>query len=301
MVRPIFWAHQIHFYLSLMKKYLKAIVDVVLLIAGLGTVIFSIYRLANGMEDSSVDRIDGQEIVVLAENTPVPTHSTVASVRNFSDQESKLSKELVNEPSPRTKITQTPTISTQVESIENGKEPLDTFLSQTEKIKSVDPALMLSIPDRIVVPAIQLDATVITAGSKKVKVGDQTFDQWVAPNQFATGWHENSASLDENSNTVINGHHNEYGKVFGRLIDLQPGETIYVYSGGKVYPFIISNKMILKEKGTDLKTRMENSAWIQPTTDKRLTLITCWPSETNTHRLIIVAIPYYFSPERVFG
>jgi LPXTG-site transpeptidase (sortase) family protein len=28
-----------------------------------------------------------------------------------------------------------------------------------------------------------------------------------------------------------------------------------------------------------------------PSTDERLTLITCWPYETNTHRLIIVALP----------
>ncbi|HEX7555802.1 MAG TPA: sortase, partial [Leptolinea sp.] len=125
--------------------------------------------------------------------------------------------------------------------------------------------------------------------------------QWVAPNLFAAGWHGSSASLGEKGNTVINGHHNEYGKVFGKLIDLQLGETVYVYSDKKIFPFIISNKMILKEKGTDLQTRLANSSWIQPSNDERLTLITCWPPDNNTHRLIIVAVPYISSPERVLG
>ena len=36
---------------------------------------------------------------------------------------------------------------------------------------------------------------------------------------------------------------------------------------------------------------MENAAWIMPSEDERLTLVTCWPYTSNTHRLIIVARP----------
>ena len=39
------------------------------------------------------------------------------------------------------------------------------------------------------------------------------------------------------------------------------------------------------------KVRLANARWIQPSEDERLTLITCWPYESNTHRLIIVALP----------
>lgn len=38
--------------------------------------------------------------------------------------------------------------------------------------------------------------------------------------------------------------------------------------------------------------RMDNARWILPSTDERLTLVTCWPAKSNTHRLIIVASPH---------
>ena len=37
--------------------------------------------------------------------------------------------------------------------------------------------------------------------------------------------------------------------------------------------------------------RVENAGWVLPTDDERLTLITCWPYESNTHRLVLVAKP----------
>lgn len=54
--------------------------------------------------------------------------------------------------------------------------------------------------------------------------------------------------------------------------------------------------MILPERDADLQTRLENARWIQPSQDERLTLVTCWPANSNTHRLIIVARPVGQSP-----
>jgi LPXTG-site transpeptidase (sortase) family protein len=47
----------------------------------------------------------------------------------------------------------------------------------------------------------------------------------------------------------------------------------------------------LREAGESSKTRMENASWIGESNDERLTLVTCWPYESNTHRLIVVARP----------
>jgi sortase A len=49
--------------------------------------------------------------------------------------------------------------------------------------------------------------------------------------------------------------------------------------------------MILPEKYEQIEVRMNNAQWILPSVDERLTLISCWPYETNTHRLIVVARP----------
>jgi len=147
------------------------------------------------------------------------------------------------------------------------------------------------IPDRIVIPAIQLDAPIVYAKSKELDYQGQTYDQWLAPNSFAAGWHFTSARLGDVGNLVLDGHHNVYGKVFGSLYELEEGDLIRVYSGSFYMKFVVTNKLILPEKNTSLATRLDNARWILPTADQRLTLVTCWPQDTNTHRLVIAASP----------
>jgi LPXTG-site transpeptidase (sortase) family protein len=160
------------------------------------------------------------------------------------------------------------------------------------KVKIVDPLTdLMNLPTRILIPTIGLDAAVIPAKLLRVKVNGYLFDQWSAPDQYAAGWHPTSASLGQIGNTVLNGHHNDHGEVFRKLIDLQVGETIMVFSGQSLYSYSITNIMTLQEVGVPLEQRMLNSRWIAPSTDERLTLVTCWPYESNTHRLVIVAKP----------
>lgn len=147
------------------------------------------------------------------------------------------------------------------------------------------------IPDRIVIPEIGLDAQVIVADFNSTNIEGETFGQWIAPNEFAAGWQPDSALLGSAGNTVINGHHNEFGEVFGKLVDLKVGDKIYVYSKGHQYAFIIANRMILQERFVDVATRLDNARWLNRTEDVRLTLVTCWPKISNTHRLILVARP----------
>lgn len=147
------------------------------------------------------------------------------------------------------------------------------------------------IPDRIIIPAISLDAPVVQSDQGSVELRNQWFDQWSVPNEFAAGWLPNSAPLGMVGNTVLAGHHNEFGEVFGHLIDLQIGDQIYVYSGKVTFAYRIVDKLILKEKNVAIDIRTANAQWIASTTDERLTLVTCWPHNNNTHRLIIVAVP----------
>jgi sortase A len=122
-------------------------------------------------------------------------------------------------------------------------------------------------------------------------IAGKEFLQWFVPDEFAVGWHTTSAMLGETGNTVLNGHHNVFGEVFGSLVDVTEGDMIWVESDHYRYSYQITNKMILPEKYEQLDVRMNNAQWILPTVDQRLTLISCWPYESNTHRLIIVAIP----------
>jgi len=148
-----------------------------------------------------------------------------------------------------------------------------------------------AIPTRIVIPNIGLDAPVELAASQKVQIAGKVYYQWLSPDKFAAGWHTNSAYLGMKGNTVLNGHHNISGKVFEHLIDLNIGEPIQLYGQDKLFSYIVVNKMILEERDAPVEQRLENARWLARSEDERLTLITCWPPESNTHRLIIVAIP----------
>lgn len=174
-----------------------------------------------------------------------------------------------------------------------GKPEIDSTPAATEIVKinptSTDSPSGPLIPDRIVIPAIKLDAPVIPAIEETIKIGKDDYLQFQAPNKFAAGWHPNSALLGAVGNTVLNGHHNIYGKVFGHLVDLVPGDRIIVYSGMTLFNFLVANVLILPERDADLAVRLENARWIEPSNDIRLTLVTCWPEYSNTHRLIIVA------------
>lgn len=153
------------------------------------------------------------------------------------------------------------------------------------------------IPVRISIPAIDLTADIINATHKEIIQGDKTYIQWLAPDEYAIGWHFDSAFLGVPGNTVLNGHHNVYGKVFENLDKLVSGDEIFVYGNDlHVYQYVVSNTMILPERDVTLEERLENARWILPSEDERITLITCWPYFSNTHRLIIVASPIGSEP-----
>jgi sortase A len=116
--------------------------------------------------------------------------------------------------------------------------------------------------------------------------------EWVVP-ENAAGWHVNSALPGHGENVVLSGHHNIAGKVFRYVVDLHPGDSITLYVGDSPYPYVVTEKYILKEAGMPLSVRQKNAQWIMPTGEERLTLVTCWPYEWpgNTHRVIVVARP----------
>ncbi len=148
-----------------------------------------------------------------------------------------------------------------------------------------------AVPDRIEIPAVALSAPVIPAEHTFTEVEGSTFGQWLAPDYYAAGWHPDSALPGEAGNTVINGHHNVDGEVFTDLVDVKEGDLIKVYSRGRVYEYVVTNRMILPETFMDAATRLENARWLGRSDDVRLTLVTCWPQESYTHRLILVATP----------
>ena len=169
---------------------------------------------------------------------------------------------------------------------------LPIFIPDNQVGVSANSESQKNIPDRLIIPAIYLDAPIEAIYAKIIEVEGEEYAQYVAPDEFAAGWHVNSAELGQIGNTVLSGHHNAFGEVFADLENLEVGNQIRLMSGDKVFEYIITNKMILPEKDEPLEVRLDNARWIMPSDDERITLVTCWPHNSNTHRLIIVAVPY---------
>lgn len=143
-------------------------------------------------------------------------------------------------------------------------------------------------PDRIYARHVGLDADIIPVGfsireSKGVLVRVYEVARWAA------GWHTNSSLPGWQGNTVLAGHQNAWGNVFRPALSLEPGDFLFVEAGGITYSYLVVIKEILPETNAD--ERYANGRWIAQTEDERLTLITCWPPDGNSHRVVIVAIP----------
>ena len=172
-------------------------------------------------------------------------------------------------------------------------EPVEYAPTLAEQLFPAEEAVNLIgvIPDRLVIPSIFLDAPIISVHYKDVEIGGTIYHQWRVPAEFAVGWQDELALLGVPGNTVLNGHHNAYGEVFKDLVELKIGDEIWVYSGEQEFRYQVAAKLLLPERGQPLETRQENARWLTASEDERLTLVTCWPAESNTHRVIIVAFP----------
>ena len=85
-------------------------------------------------------------------------------------------------------------------------------------------------------------------------------------------------------NTVLYGHDDIEGSVFGRLQDLRPGDQILVTlaTSGESTVWRVTARTVVAANAVQI---------LDPTPDVRLTLFTCWPTWVDSKRVVITAIP----------
>jgi sortase A len=153
-------------------------------------------------------------------------------------------------------------------------------------------------PTRLRIPAINLDAPVVTVGFVNSELEGQPTTTWAVPDTLAAGWHHTSKPLGGAGNTVLNGHQDVHGGVFRDLAGARVNDEIIVYAGDTAHRYRITEQHFLEEEGQSLQVRAQNAQWIMPTEDERLTLVTCAPFPRNTQRLIVVALPVKTKDQR---
>lgn len=214
--------------------------------------------------------------------TPVPT-STPAATQPVSPAETATLTVTGTEGAPVDTLPQSAQVITPVSSPTPSPTPLPTP-TPIPLIPAQSP------PAKIIVPSIGLDAPVKTTGWEMVERGGVEVPVWSVPDD-AAGWHINSALPGHGSNVVLSGHHNIGTEVFRFLGDLNRGDEIILKADGRDYYYQVTDRFILAERDAPNEQRLQNGQWILPTVDERLTLVTCWPYNDNSHRMIIIAGP----------
>ena len=208
-------------------------------------------------------------------NTPLPTHTIAPSptLRRRASRRANLG-------SPTPSPTSSPTASVTPELFPSAK----------------------SVPSRILAPTIGLDSKVVEMGWEvKYDNEGKPESSWVVP-EFAAGWHKNSSLPGHGGNTVLSAHNNIGGEVFRDLANLEAGHEIEVEADGIAYHYVVEEKYIVKEEGESLEVRHQNNRFLDKRTpDERLSLVSCWPYQTNSHRVIVIARPVLSSTLSDFG
>ena len=152
-------------------------------------------------------------------------------------------------------------------------------------------------PSRIRIPAINVDAKVVEIKWETfVDHKNRLITGWRVAD-YAAGWHSGSAYPGQQDNCVISGHNNFRGEVFRDLYKLWPGDEVYLYVDqgdtrrAMEYRYVVTDAFILKENDEPEEVRQKNARWIGPTAEERLTLVSCWPYLTATHRVIVICYP----------
>lgn len=130
--------------------------------------------------------------------------------------------------------------------------------------------LALILVGHILIPAARIDQPVYRG---------RVENQALVVEAAAISWAEFSTPLCGDGNAVIYGHRET---VFREIAALRQGDVIYAND----CRYEVSQVVIVRERGVSDGARRANTSWMEPTSDARLTLITC---EGEDSRRIVVA------------
>lgn len=152
-------------------------------------------------------------------------------------------------------------------------------------------------PVRLLIPALGLDAAVEPMGWHVVSDANGTHSEWDVIDN-AAGHHVNSAYPGELGNVVLSGHNNIGGAVFRSVCVIgEPGvdfglgdKVILVDEAGRRFTYQVNGWQRFPESNASFAGREENARYMNPTDFAQLTLVTCWPPTSNTHRVIVTGL-----------
>jgi sortase A len=150
-------------------------------------------------------------------------------------------------------------------------------------------------PVRLQIPVVNIDSKIVPVTWQMIPTKDGvTKSEWQVAD-YAVGHHAGSAHPGEMGNVVLSGHVDYKGQVFKDLDKVNKGDEVTVYTMKGQYLYVVSDIKLVQEEGVSEEQKRRNAAFMNPTPDQTLTMITCWPYGIDTHRLIVIAKPYQSS------
>lgn len=143
---------------------------------------------------------------------------------------------------------------------------------------------------RIIIPKIGLNEKIIEIGLKRTGSGENALYVWDTA-KYAVGHRNNSAHPGQPGNILLSGHNNTYGEVFRHLDRLEPGDEIYLYTLDKEFVYVVRETDKVRAVGATAEDEAKHARYTARTPDETLTLTSCWPYATYTHRIYVVAKP----------
>ncbi len=136
-------------------------------------------------------------------------------------------------------------------------------------------------PDSIVIEKIGLEAPLVFVTGTSQKELDSALNRGVIV-------YPGSKMPDENGDFFLSGHSStyswnktKYGQVFAALDRLEAGDLVIIYYGTHKYNYKVTKKYI---------TTPDKVAVSAETSQKMITLYTCWPVGTSLKRLIVEGV-----------
>ncbi|MCW5882018.1 MAG: sortase, partial [Anaerolineae bacterium] len=211
--------------------------------------------------------------------------------RPIAPDRAALLRELYPTPTPPTPPTATPAALAAPEATLDLPPGAPTLAAPIPRapLPTPTPAPGSEPPVRVLIPSIGVDSQVVQVGLNIVDHNGVLSREWETAD-YAAGHHDGSVNPGQLGNVVISGHNNVQGRVFRLLERIKPDDQVILETAtGQRYRYIVREQVIVPETGVNEARRRENAEYMAQTDDARLTLITCWPYWTNTHRVIVVA------------
>jgi len=154
------------------------------------------------------------------------------------------------------------------------------------------PADAVGRPIQLIAPTLNLTIPIEEMGWQVTQVEGERKAVWEVPENSA-GWHLNSARPGTAGNMVLSGHHLLGAAVFAPVArgELTQGTQLLINDDqGHTYLYQVSKVgEPIPALGATATEQQQADAYLAPSPQATLTLVTGWPDFSDTHYLFLVA------------